>query len=722
MSTHCLPVAPPCGVLISADFAQWCAACLQAATPRSFRRASGPRRASGSKGDAQGGTLFDLLNDEDGDDAEDDGSQWKASPPPAAPRSKLGVESRPAAGVVDTGDRQHGASSSRSRSRGSPCDDRARCQADKAGRSPQPRSRSPTGRHRDSRCQQKLHCPPRVCTVSFTHACPLQCRIAMARVTRLFAAMACDHLTNMVSLFSACRAADRDRRQERRSRHGSQKRPAELHPEELRRQAAKRVAGSSPGVRQPDRHEQAHRKRPFEEAPPGVRQPDDRPSSDRQPGSRQHSEAQPDGRQRRDRHLDVRHAEAGSHREQEHRHRPERHARTDSHQRPERDRGAPRHSSRRGSIRSPVVVDAEALRVIAAQRLAEKLPASAEVTPSRVPPAHGTPPRAQAEQQLRTNGGRHASEVPPMQSLADWSPPGLGTPDPTHPAAAHTPAVGRFQQQELPLLPPPPGAAPQQQSQQPLGSQISSVLQRLLGSSSGAAGSQVQPSPDEIDVLHDDWMVAAAEKQQRAKLREAAQQQLAERAQSSTLPPPPPGLLPPPPPLLPTQVSELPTAAGLYDLLCAADLHDLGDACRALAVTRLWTVSDRLVVSLMQTKRTTNDSRRLQNGHRSAGNREHGGEAASGRGHAPERHSSRWGPEAGRSGDAGRDRHRDSGRRQTAPAGERLMLCMTLGGSWRASVSCLKRQSCLDPLFSTVSKHRGWFLRCRPAFVCGHRC
>ena len=140
-----------------------------------------------------------------------------------------------------------------------------------------------------------------------------------------------------------------------------------------------------------------------------------------------------------------------------------------------------------------------------------------------------------------------------MQSLIDWSPPGLSTPDPAHPAAAHAAAVGRYQQQELPLLPSPLGTAPQQQPQQPLGSQISSVLQRLLGPGTGAAGSRVQPSPDEIDVLHDDWMVAAAEKQQRAKLREAAQQQLAERAHSNTMPPPPPGLLPPPPPLLPTQ-------------------------------------------------------------------------------------------------------------------------------------------------------------------------
>jgi hypothetical protein len=364
----------------------------------------------------------------------------------------------------------------------------------------------------------------------------------------------------------ACRVADRDRRQERRSRHGSQKRPAELHPEELRRQAAKRVAGSSPGLRKADHHEQAPRRRPSDEVQPSLTQLDDR----------HHGEAQPDSRQRRDRQSDVRHAEAGSRREQEHRHRPDRHARTDGHQRAERDRGAPRHSSRRGSIRSPVAVDAEALRVIAAQRLAEKLPTSAEATPSRLPPAHGTPPRGQSEQQLQADGGRHASEVTPMQSLADWSPPGLGTPDPTHPAAAHMAAVGRFQQQELPLLPSPPGAAPQQQSQQPLGSQISSVLQRLLGSGTGAAGSHVQPSPDDIDVLHDDWMLAAAEKQQRAKLREAAQQQLAERASSGTLPLPPPGLLPPPPPLLPMQVCRI-----LPELACS--LMHAADPCMTSA-------------------------------------------------------------------------------------------------------------------------------------------
>jgi hypothetical protein len=369
--------------------------------------------------------------------------------------------------------------------------------------------------------------------------------------------MTCDHLTSMVTLSSACRAQERDRRQERRSHHGSQKRPAELHPEELRRQAAKRVAGSSPGMRTADRHEQAPRRRPTEEAQPGVRQ-----SIDRQPGDRQHSGAQPDHRQRRDRQLDGRQADAGGRREQEHRHRPDRHARTDGHQRSERDRGAPRHSSRRGSLRSPVAVDAEALRVIAAQRLAEKLPASAEATPSKAPPAYGTPPAGQAEQQLQTDGGRRASEVPPMQSLVDWSPPGHGIPDPAQQAAAHVTAVERYQQQELPLLPPPPPAALQQQSQEPLGSQISSVLQRLLGSSTGATGSQVQPSPDDIDVLHDDWMLAAAEKKQRAQLRQAAQQQLAERAQSGTMPPPPPGL-PPPPPVHPTQVCAIPTAVGL---------------------------------------------------------------------------------------------------------------------------------------------------------------
>lgn len=545
---------------------------MQAATPRSFRRASGPRRASGSKGDAQGDTLFDILNDDDGDDAEDDGSQWKASPPPALHRSKLGVGSRHVADAAHAGDRQRGASSSRSRSRDSPCNDQAHRQADKAGRSPQPRSRSPTGRRRDSRCQHELHCPPKFCTASCNLACSLQCRMTIAQLTGLFAV--CDHLTSKLSLSSTCRGAERDRRQERRSRHGSQKRPAELHPEELRRQAAKRVAGSSPGLRKADRHEHAHRQRPSEEVQPGTRRPDER----------QHSAAQPDSRQRRDRQSDARQAEGGSRREQEHRHRPDRHARTDCHQRSERERGTPRHSSRRGSLRSPVAVDAEALRVIAAQRLAEKLPPSAEATPSRVPPAHGTPPRGQAEQQLHTDGGRQASQVPPMQSLVDWSPPGLGTPDPVHSAAAHVAAIGRYQQHELPLLPPPPRAAPQQQSQEPLGSQISSVLQRLLGSSTGASGSQVQPSPDDIDVLHDDWMLAAAEKKQRAQLREAAHQQLAERAQSGAMPPPPPGL-PPPPPLHPPQVGECPEATGLpctWEFCTTASVELSGSQCRAV--------------------------------------------------------------------------------------------------------------------------------------------